>query len=378
MTRYDEELNSLIEVVLRHIDLHKNVSDTEMQGIIAECVGREVLENPELAEDEERLRCDIRHAICRYGILQAYLEDESVTEIMVNGTNPIFVERNGRLECTEDRFPSAEKLEDIIRRIVAGCNRMVNEAVPIVDARMPGGERVCAIVGSVAVGGPYLTIRKFARNTYGVDDLVAFGSMPYGIGELLKDAVRNKQSIIISGSTGSGKTTLLSALAGSIPSDERVVSIEDSAEMKLDGIANLVRLETRNPNMEGKSGVTIRELLRASLRMRPDRIIVGEVRGVEVLDMLQAMNTGHAGSLSTLHSNSARDALVRLETMALMDAELPLAVVRRQIASGISMIVHLSRAFDGGRYVSEILKITGITEGEIHTEYIYQADEGTA
>ena len=371
MNAYDEILNRLIEAVLKHIDMHRDTPDGELRELIRTCVEREAAENELVSNCRGKLEDDIRHAICRFGILQPYLEDESVTEIMVNGIHPIYVERGGVLTETEDAFSSAEKLEDIIRRIVAGCNRMVNEASPIVDARMPGGERVCAIVGSVALGGPYLTVRKFSRQQYEVEDLVTMGSMPAGLGTFLSRAVSEKKSIVISGATGSGKTTLLSSLAAAVPKEERVICIEDSAELRLEGIGNLVRLETRSPNAEGRSAVTIRDLLRASLRMRPDRIIIGEVRGCEVLDMLQAMNTGHAGSLSTVHANSAPDALVRLETMALMDSEIPISVIRRQIASGIHYVVHMSRDVLGRRTVTQVLEIKGMEAGEIMCEEVY-------
>ena len=302
------------------------------------------------------------------------LDDDTVTEIMVNGTQSIYVERAGRLTKWEKHFTSREKLQDIVQSIVAVSNRVANESVPIVDARLKKGERVNIVMNPVAIEGPVITIRRFPDLPISMEDLTAWGSITQEAVDFLKKMVEAGYNIFISGGTGSGKTTFLNALSNFIPEDERIITIEDNAELQIRGNRNLVRLEARRPNAEGEGEVTIRDLIRSSLRMRPDRIIVGEVRGEETIDMLQSLNTGHDGSRSTGHGNSPRDMLSRLETMVIMGMEIPIAAIRRQIASGIDLMVHLSRMRDKSRKVLEILEIDGydIQTGEIRTHTIFE------
>lgn len=320
------------------------------------------------------LRQQLFNGIRRLDILQELLEDESVTEIMVNGTDGIFVEREGRIRCWEHRFVSKTKLEDVVQQIAGKCNRIVNEAIPITDARLENGDRVNIVLPPVAVNGPIITIRRFPKEPITMERLIELGSVSKEVADFLKQLVCAGYNIFICGGTGSGKTTFLNALSDYIPKDERIITIEDNAELQIQGVENLVRLEARKENTEGKHAVTIRDLIKSSLRMRPSRIIVGEVRGDEVVDMLQAMNTGMDGSLSTGHGNSPSDMLVRLETMVLMGLEMPLSAVRRQIASGIDILIHLGRLRDKSRRVLEIREVTGYDyeSGEIVTSVLYE------
>lgn len=302
------------------------------------------------------------NSIRKLDILQELLDDDTITEIMVNGTEGIFYEREGRLWSWEKQISSREKLEDMVQQIAGRCNRMVNEASPIADARLPDGSRVSLVLSPAAINGPVITIRRFPREPIQMERLLEMGAVTEEAAEFLERLVRAGYNIFISGGTGSGKTTFLNALSDFIPKEERIITIEDNAELQIRGVANLVRLEARQAAADGKHEVTIRDLIRASLRMRPDRIIVGEVRGEEALDMIQAMNTGHDGSLSTGHGNSPRDMLSRLETMVLMGLELPLGAIRRQIASAIDVMVHLGRMRDRSRKVLEILELVGYDE----------------
>lgn len=304
-------------------------------------------------------------------ILQPLVDDASISEIMINGHEDIFVEQDGQVKRLPVRFESKERLEDIIQTIVAGVNRVVNESSPIVDARLRNGSRVNIVLPPVALKGPTMTIRKFPERPMTMDDLVAKGSLDGEVADWLKCLVQSKYNMFISGGTGSGKTTFLNALSQYIPPDERVITIEDSAELQIVTVPNLVSLETRNANTEGKGEITVRDLIRSSLRMRPNRIIVGEVRGREALDMLQAMNTGHDGSLSTGHANSTSDMISRLETMVLSGAELPITVVRQQIASAIDVFIHLSRLRDRSRRVTEISEVIGMKDGEVALNPLY-------
>ena len=311
----------------------------------------------------------------RLDILQIFVEDDSVTEIMINGTEHIFIERGGRLQELDQGFDSPEKLQDVIQQIVAGCNRVVNEASPIVDARLTDGSRVNVVMNPVALNGPIVTVRRFPARPVTMDWLVRNHSLSEQAALFLENLVKAGYNIFISGGTGSGKTTFLNALSQFIPAEERVITIEDSAELQLQGLPNLVRLETRNGNTEGCREIGIRELIRSSLRMRPDRIIVGEVRGPEAVDMLQCLNTGHDGSMSTGHANSGRDMLARLESMVLMGLELPLAAIRQQIASGIDIIIHLGRLRDRSRRVLEITEILGFENNEIKLNTLFEFEE---
>lgn len=375
MERYEQCRQTVEEGLRQKIDLSREVSDEEVREMIDEMVIHCSRQYALSLKDRQQLGREIFDAIRRMDILQELVEEEEVTEIMINGTQGIFIERKGRLFQWDKNFASKEKLEDVIQQIVAKCNRAVNEASPIVDARLENGARVNIVLAPVALNGPIVTIRRFPSHPIGMMDLLAYGSLTQEAAQDLEKWVRAGYNIIISGGTGSGKTTFLNALSQYIPSTDRVITIEDSAELQLQGIPNLVRLETRDSKGEGTTAITIRDLIRSSLRMRPDRIIVGEVRGSEAIDMLQALNTGHDGSLSTGHANSATDMLMRLETMVLMGMDLPLNAVRRQIASGVDIIVQLGRLRDKSRKVLEIVEITGYENGEIITRPLYQYQE---
>ncbi|MCR5545615.1 MAG: CpaF family protein [Lachnospiraceae bacterium] len=306
------------------------------------------------------------------GILDSIMEDRSITEIMINGMEDIYIEKEGRVEKTDYRFGSEKELNDLIQKIVRDAGREVNQANPIVDTRLYDGSRVNIVLPPISLTGPVVTIRRFPEHPMTVEQLISLGTITPHAAYFLENMVRAKYNIFVSGGTGSGKTTFLNALSDFIPKDERIITIEDSAELQLKGIDNLISMETRNANASGVGSVEIRDLIRTSLRMRPDRIIVGEVRGPEALDMLQAMNTGHDGSLSTGHANSTKDMLNRLETMVLMGADLPLAAIRQQIASAVDIIVHLSRQVDHTRKVMEIVEVTGYENGEIQTHTLFE------
>ena len=327
---------------------------------VAEVIDREILawnsREYLLLEEKLSLQKELFNSIRRLDLLQELIEDPEITEIMVNGPRHIFIEKKGRLYRWDRQFASGQKLEDLVQQIVSFCNRSVSKASPIADARLSDGSRVNIVLDPVALNGPAVTIRRFPKEPLGIARLVEWGSVTKEAADFLHDAVQAGYNIFVSGGTGSGKTTFLNALSEFIPSWERIITIEDNAELQLTRAENLVTLEARNANLEGEQAVTIRDLIRTALRMRPTRIIVGEVRGMEALDMLQAMNTGHDGSLSTGHANSPKDMLSRLETMVLMGMDLPLTAVRRQIASGVDLIVHLGRLRDGSRRVLEIVE----------------------
>lgn len=311
-----------------------------------------------------------------FGLLDTIMNDDSITEVMINGPDNVFIEQNGRLFKLDRRFESQRRLEDIIQRIVAMAGREVNQANPICDTRLPDGSRVNVVLPPVALCGPTVTIRKFSKTPMTIEKLISYGSITKEIAEKLELLVRAKYNIFISGGTGSGKTTFLNALSNYIPKDERVITIEDSAELQIVGVDNLVSLETRNANASGAGQITIRDLIKSSLRMRPERIVVGEVRGGEALDMLQAMNTGHDGSLSTGHANSTEDMLSRLETMVLQGAAgLPLEAIRQQIASAVDIIIHLSRLRDKSRKTMEITEVVGYKDGKIILNPLYRFEE---
>ena len=313
-----------------------------------------------------------------FGLLDSIIGDDSITEVMINGPDNIFIEKSGKLTKLESSFESQRRLEDIIQRIVGMAGREVNQANPICDTRLPDGSRVNVVLPPISLCGPILTIRKFSKNPMTIEKLIEYGSITREIADKLELLVKAKYNIFISGGTGSGKTTFLNALSNYIPKDERVITIEDSAELQITGVENLVSLETRNANASGAGEVSIRDLIKSSLRMRPERIVVGEVRGGEALDMLQAMNTGHDGSLSTGHANSTEDMLSRLETMVLQGASgLPLEAIRHQIGSAIDIIIHLSRLRDKSRKTMEITEVVGYKNGEIilNPLYVFKEDE---
>lgn len=369
------EAEQLHARILDELDLSKEVEDEELTRIIYRVL-RE-------AESREYLPLNVKTALGRelfnafrkLDLLEEFLEDDEITEVMINGTQNIFYEKKGRIFQSDKRFLSKEKLEDVIQQIVAGANRMVNEASPIVDARLADGSRVNVVLAPIALNGPIVTIRKFPTESITMKQLIAWNSISEEVAEFLALLVESGYNIFISGGTGSGKTTFLNALSQYIPKDERIITIEDNAELRILDVPNLVSLEARNANVEGAGEVTIRQLIKSALRMRPDRIIVGEVRSAEAIDMLQALNTGHDGSLSTGHANSPEDMLSRLETMVLMGMELPLTAIRRQIASGIDVIVHLGRLRDKSRKLLEVSEVMDYREGEIHLQTVYRYEE---
>ncbi|MBQ7015754.1 MAG: CpaF family protein [Firmicutes bacterium] len=315
-----------------------------------------------------------------FGLLDTIISDDTITEVMINGPENVFIEQNGRLFKLDKQFESQRRLEDIIQRIVGLAGREVNQANPICDTRLPDGSRVNVVLPPIALCGPTLTIRKFSKTPMTIEKLIQYGSITQEIADKLQLLVKAKYNIFISGGTGSGKTTFLNALSNYIPKDERVITIEDSAELQITGVQNLVSLETRNANASGAGQITIRDLIKSSLRMRPERIVVGEVRGGEALDMLQAMNTGHDGSLSTGHANSTEDMLSRLETMVLQGAAgLPLEAIRQQIASAVDIIIHLSRLRDKSRKTMEICEVVGYENGRIvlNPLYVFEEDENS-
>ena len=361
--------------ILEQLDYGRELEDEE----VLEQIDQAILQQEELrrmpVDISSKLRLDLFDSLRRLDILQNLVEDASITEIMINGPDNVFIEKEGRLSRLDTGFESVEKLKDVIQQIVAGCNRVVNEASPIVDARLKNGARVNVVLSPIALNGPIVTIRRFPDKPITMEGLIQKKSLPPQVAEFLKRLVTAKYNIFISGGTGSGKTTFLNVLSGFIPKDERIITIEDSAELQLQGIQNLVCLETRNSNVEGCQEITIRDLIKSSLRMRPDRIIVGEVRGAEASDMLQCLNTGHEGSMSTGHANSAGDMLLRLENMILMAMDIPLEAIRRQIASGIDVIIHLGRLRDRSRRVLEIVEVTGYGEGQYILNTLYQFEE---
>ncbi|MBQ3786993.1 MAG: CpaF family protein [Lachnospiraceae bacterium] len=376
MDTYAKVKEQLYEDIRSRIDFSREVSDDEVEELIDELIIRKSKTGYIKISDRVRLRTELFYSIRKLDILQELVDDNTVTEIMINGPDNIFIEKEGRLFKWDRSFESAAKLLDVIQQIVAKCNRVVNESSPIVDARLQNGSRVNVVLNPVALNGPILTIRRFPEHPITMDDLISFGAITKEAVDFLQKLVVCGYNIFISGGTGSGKTTFLNALSNFIPKDERVITIEDSAELQILGVENLVRLETRNANVEGCDPVTIRDLIKSSLRMRPDRIIVGEVRGGEALDLLSAMNTGHDGSLSTGHANSARDMMARLETMVLMGIELPLDAIRRQISSGIDILVHLGRLRDKSRRVLQICEMDEMKDGQIqlHTLYTFKEE----
>ena len=347
----------------------QELSDRSREVVEQKCRGMGFVPMSDRVEVAERVFSKIRG----FGILDSILKDEEITEVMINGPDCVFIEKNGRLTKLDQTFESERNLEDIVQKIVALAGREVNQANPIVDTRLPDGSRVNVVLPPISLHGAIVTIRKFSRTPMTVEQLLKYKSITPEVAEFLRILVKAKYNIFICGGTGSGKTTFLNAISNFIPHDERVITIEDSAELQIEGIDNLVSLETRNANASGSGAVTIRDLIKSSLRMRPERIVVGEVRGGEALDMLQAMNTGHDGSLSTGHANSTKDMLSRLETMVLQGAEgLPLEAIRQQIGSALDIIIHLSRLRDKSRKTMEIVEVLGLEDGEIKLNPLYE------
>ncbi len=374
---YDKIVKTLIKQLRETLDLMHSISNEELIEYVEAAVF-------DLAKEEKLKSNDIKYLVERifnafrgYDVLQPLIDDKSITEIMVNNHKEVFIERDGRISQVDIKFESEQKLEDIIQAIVSRVNRVVNESSPIVDARLSDGSRVNVVLPPIALKGPVMTIRKFPEHPLTIDDLIAFQSISQEAADFLHKLVVSKYNIFISGGTGSGKTTFLNVLSNFIPTHERIITIEDSAELQIKNVPNLVSLETRNANTEGKGEITIRDLIKASLRMRPDRIIVGEVRGAEALDMLQAMNTGHDGSLSTGHANSTKDMLSRLETMVLNGAELPVGVIRKQISSAVEIMIHLMRLRDNTRKVVAISEVLDVVDGDVELNPLYEfVEEG--
>lgn len=371
----DELKEYLYQKIMERMDMTVSVSDRELMELIDEVIVKESKKRYITLPMKYRYRQELFDSFRRLDVLSEAIDDSDVTEIMVNGANQIFIEKNGRIQKFDKVFSSEEKLEDVIQQIASRVNRRVNEVTPMADARLEDGSRVNIVLPPIALDGPIVTIRRFSKEPIRMEQLIAWNSISREAADDLADLVRSGYNIFVCGGTGSGKTTFLGALAEFIPSDERVITIEDSAELKLVNVKNLVRLETRPANLEGKHEITIRQLIRNALRMRPDRIIVGEVRSEEALDMIQAMCTGHQGSMSTGHANSSQDMLSRLETMVLMGMDLPLAAIRGQIASALDIIVYLGRLRDKSRHVIEIDEIEGIKDGKIILNQLYSWQE---
>ena len=362
--------------VLEEIELSEENDDEQLKKRIEEKVWEYAKEHLISLEKEQQYVQEIFYSLRKLDVLEELLQDDSVTEIMVNGYRNIFYEKQGRLYEWDKQFSGKEKLEDVIQKIVAKNNRVVNEAMPIADARLEDGSRIHIVLEPVAIDGSCITIRKFPKEVMTMERLLEYETLNEPIAEFLEKLTIAGYNIFILGGTGSGKTTFLNALSGYIPKTERIITIEDSAELQLKGVKNLIRLETRNANVKGMTEITIRDLIRAALRMRPDRIIVGECRGAEALDMLQAMNTGHDGSLSTGHANSCEDMLRRLETMVLMGMELPVTAIRAQIASGVDILVHVGRMRDGSRKLKNVMEVAGYEKEQILLNPIWQIEGG--
>lgn len=367
--------NRIQEELLRELDQGVSFSDEELRDEIEMRVLSRGQEQYLSIEEKMRLVREIFNSIRRLDVLQELLEDSAITEIMINGPNHIFIERDGRLSDSGRCFQSREKLEDVIQQIVSKVNRVVNEASPIVDVRLLDGSRVNVVLPPVALDGPVVTIRRFPDKPFSMDKLLEIGSVSPDAVEFLRIMVEARYNIFISGGTGSGKTTFLNALSNFIPSGERLITIEDSAELQIRNVPNLVRLEARNANLEGKNAITIRDLVRSALRQRPDRIVIGEVRDAAVIELLSAMNTGHDGSISTGHANSPMDMLRRLETLVLTGMDIPLPAIRSQIASAIDLIIQLGRLRDKTRKVLEIDEVEGVEHGEIKLRPLFQFRE---
>ncbi len=371
----EELVDDIKRFVSENVSLSK-ISDEELAERIDQIVTDRLKDIYCPIETKVSISQQVYSSIRGFGLLDSIISDDSITEVMINGPEKIFIEKKGRLTRLDKKFESQRKLEDVIQRIVGLAGREVNQANPICDTRLPDGSRVNVVLPPIALCGPTITIRKFSKEPMTINKLIEYGSITQEIADKLELLVKAKYNIFISGGTGSGKTTFLNALSNFIPKDERIITIEDSAELQITGIDNLVSLETRNANASGAGQVTIRDLIKSSLRMRPERIIVGECRGGEALDMLQAMNTGHDGSLSTGHANSTEDMLSRLETMVLQGADgLPIEAIKQQIASAVDIIIHLSRLRDKSRKTMAITEVVGIKNGEIELNPLYEFKE---
>lgn len=373
--RLKHEKQILHEKLMAEIDYSNDMTDQEIKDIIEEAVlqrGREIYMS---ISEKRALKKELFNALRRLDVLSELLEDEAISEIMINGKNHIFIEKAGRLKEVSVSFSTEERLRNVIQQIVGSCNRIVNESVPIVDARLSDGSRVNVVLPPIALNGAVMTIRKFPKEFFTMEKLIDMNSITEEAAEFLRQMVQARYNIFISGGTGSGKTTFLNVLSNYIPAEERVITIEDSAELQIKGIPNLVRLETRNANVEGENEITMSQLIKAALRMRPDRIIVGEVRDAAAMDMANSMLTGHDGSISTGHGNSAKEMMLRLETMILMGYDMPVLAIRQQLAAAIDIVVHLGRLRDNSRHVLEISEVTGVEGGEIQMQTLFEFRE---
>ena len=350
--RFMTEKEHLQKKLLDHLDYNKHLTDEEIEEIIEKEVlqrGREIYLS---VEEKQQLKKELFNSFRRLDVLSGLLEDADVTEIMINGSGNIFVEKKGRLYKAEEVFSDEERLRNVIQQIVSSCNRIVNETTPIVDARLEDGSRVNVVLPPIALDGAVMTIRKFSKEFFTIEKLIELGSITQEAADFLQSLVYAKYNIFVSGGTGAGKSSLLNVLSNFIPASERVITIEDSAELQIQGIPNLVRLETRNANVEGENEVSMSALIKSALRMRPDRIIVGEVRDAAAMDMVNSMLTGHDGSLSTGHGNSAKEMLLRLQTMVMMANDMPVLAIRQQLAAALDIIIHIGRLRDGSRVIS--------------------------
>lgn len=372
-----EIIDSLKRILQSDNYVQKDLKDDEIKEVIKEklsaCINEKSLRIS--VGQKKNILDKVFNSVKRLDILQPLIENKEISEIMINGCDDVFIEKNGKVIRLDVKFENKQILENIVQKIVSTVNREVNEKTPIVDARLKDGSRVNVVLPPIALNGPIITIRKFPDTPFTIEKMIEIGSITQEVADFLHKLVIAKYNIFISGGTGSGKTTFLNALSNYIPKDERIITIEDSAELQIKNVENIVRLETRNKNTEGTGEITIRDLIKSSLRMRPDRIVVGEVRGAEALDMLQAMNTGHDGSLSTGHANSAIDMLSRLETMVLTGVDFPISAIRKQISSAIDIIVQIGRLRDKSRKVLEINEVLGIENGEIVLNPLYQLVE---
>lgn len=375
MKRVREEKNRLESILMDIFYENANLSDEEIEKIIENHVLEASSKHYLTLCEKQELKQDLYNTFRKLDILSSLLEDEEITEIMINGYNHIFIEKRGVLHEAPEIFRSEERLHNVIQQIVGSCNRIVNETVPIVDARLSDGSRINVVLPPVALDGAVMTIRKFSKDFFTIDKLIALHTITEEAAHFLESLVFAKYNIFVSGGTGAGKTSLLNVLSNFIPANERVITIEDSAELQIQGIQNIVRLETRNANVEGENAITMSVLIKTALRMRPDRIIVGEVRDGAAMDMINSMLTGHDGSLSTGHGNSAKEMLLRLQTMVMMAYEMPVLAIRQQIAAAIDIMVHIGRLRDGSRKILEICEVIGIEDGEIVTHPLFRFRE---
>jgi len=373
--RWMDEKSYLQQQLIEQLDYSQHLTDEEIEKIIEQVVidrGKEIFLS---VKEKQQLRVELFNSFRGLDVLSSLLEDENISEIMVNGSNHIFVEKRGEIKEIEEHFSDEDRLHNVIQQIVGSCNRMVNETVPIVDARLEDGSRVNVVLPPISLDGITMTIRKFPKEFFTMQKLIEIGSITEEVADFLELLVRAKYNLFISGGTGSGKTTMLNVLSNFIPPTERIITIEDSAELQLHGIPNLVRLETRNANVEGENAISMSQLIKTALRMRPDRIIIGEVRDAAAMDMTNSMLTGHDGSISTGHGNSAKEMLLRLETMILMGYDMPVLAIRQQLAAAIDVIIHVGRLRDNSRRVLEICEVDGVEQGEIVTHPLYQFRE---